>query len=67
MVRIGITGEVKEDNVKFDRQALASVVNVQAEVFVSIEGETVDGTPFEGTTTIRTIENRAGGMGKGNN
>jgi len=42
--------------VKFDRAALQSLVSVGESVEVTISGSLVDGTDFEGTDTIRVID-----------
>jgi len=42
--------------VKFDRSAIQEILEVANEVEIKVTGDLTDGTPFEGTDTIRVIE-----------
>ncbi len=41
--------------VKFDRQAVINILPIGDSVEIIISGRLTDGTPFEGTDTIRVI------------
>ena len=47
---------VPERMVKFDRAAVQEIVQ-PPEATVTVTGKLTDGTPFEGTATIRVIDN----------
>jgi hypothetical protein len=49
---------ILERMVKFDRAAVQALVQ-PGEVLVEIKGNLIDGTPFDGNTTIRVIDNKA--------
>jgi hypothetical protein len=42
--------------VKFDRSAVQEILEVGDDVKITITGELIDGTPFEGSDTIRVID-----------